>query len=453
LNCRPCSLSLTHQPSALSHSPAVTEGSDPTTVVSSRCPRVFTRRTQKPLSSLWNVTRSISPEISSVAGLRCGIAAFMRGDSFSHESRDGIVPGVIAVGRESTIPGGDEVAIQMLRLRGNMKALICIFVLLSFAVTAWAAHPFHVEDMQRLSRVGAPRVSPDGKWVVFTVTRGDVERNRSVTNIWRIPAAGGDPQQITFREQGFNGDMRWSPDGRYLYFVSTRADNKRQIFRLPVNGCEAKQVTTVPTGVDTYVLSPDGKTIAITSSVFPSCTDMACNEKMAKERTDNPVKTRVITDIPFRRWDTWVDGMRNHIFLVPDEGGVAKDVTPGAADSPIWTENGTQEVAFSPDSREICFSRFVENEALTGNSDLFVMPTSGGAPKAITTNKATDSTPLYSPDGRYIAYSATLRPMQETDLTRLFLYDRMTGEHRNAFETTDRSMIRTCGRQTARVCM
>ena len=84
LNCSPCSLSLTHQPSALNHSPAVTEGSDPTTVVSSRCPRAFTRRTQKPLSSLWKVTRSISPEISSVAGLRSGIAPFMLGDSFSH---------------------------------------------------------------------------------------------------------------------------------------------------------------------------------------------------------------------------------------------------------------------------------------------------------------------------------------------------------------------------------
>jgi Tol biopolymer transport system component len=325
-------------------------------------------------------------------------------------------------------------------LRGNMKTLICSFALLSFAFTAWAAHPFHVEDMQRLSRLGVPRVSPDGKWVAFTVTRSDVEKNRSVTNIWRIPAAGGDPQQITFGEQGFNGDLRWSPDGRYLYFVSTRVDNKRQILRLPVNGGEAKQVTTVPTGVGAYVLSPDGKTIAITASVFPSCTDMACNEKMAKERTDNPVKTRVITEIPFRRWDTWVDGLRNHIFLVPAEGGAAKDVTPGDADSPIWTEEGTQEVAFSPDSREICFSRFVENEALTGNSDLFVMPTSGGAPKAITTNKATDSTPLYSPDGRYIAYSATLRPMQESDLTRLFLYDRMTGEHKNVFEATDRSI-------------
>src|SRR6266853_2247697 len=321
-----------------------------------------------------------------------------------------------------------------------MKTLIYSCVLLSFTVPAWAAHPFHVEDMQRLSRVGGPRVSPDGKWVAFTVTRSDVAKNRSVTNIWMIPAAGGDAQQLTFGEQGSNGDLRWSPDGRYLYFVSTRVDNKRQIFRLTATGGEAKQVTTVPTGVDAYVLSPDGKTIAITATVFPSCSDMACNEKMAKERADNPVKTRVIREMPFRRWDTWVDGMRNHIFVLPAEGGEAKDVTPGDVDSPIWTENGTQEVAFSPDSREICFSRYVENEALTGNSDLFVMPASGGEPKAITTNKATDSTPQYSPDGRYIAYSATLRPMQESDLARLFLYDRKTGEHKNIFEATDRSI-------------
>jgi dipeptidyl aminopeptidase/acylaminoacyl peptidase len=321
-----------------------------------------------------------------------------------------------------------------------MKTLICSLALLSFAFPARAAHAFHVEDMQQLSRVGGPRVSPDGKWVAFTVARSDVAKNRSVTNVWIISGSGGDPRQLTFADQGSNGDLLWSPDGRYLYFVSTRVDNKRQIFRLPVAGGEAKQVTTVPTGVDAYVLSPDGKTIAITATVFPSCTDMACNEKMAKERTDNPVKTRVIMEMPFRRWDTWVDGMRNHIFLVPAEGGDAKDVTPGDVDSPIWTENGTQEFAFSPDSREICFSRFVENEALTGNSDLFVMPASGGEPKAITTNKSTDSTPLYSPDGRYIAYSATLRPMQETDLTRLFLYDRKTGEHKNIFEATDRSI-------------
>jgi dipeptidyl aminopeptidase/acylaminoacyl peptidase len=321
-----------------------------------------------------------------------------------------------------------------------MKTLICLFAVLSLVFPAWGGNAFRVEDMQRLSRVGDPRVSPDGKSVAFTVTRSDIGKNLPVTNVWTIPAAGGDPQQLTFGEQGFNGDVRWSPDGRYLYFISTRVDKKRQIFRLAVNGGEAEQVTTVPTGVEAFVLSPDGKTIAITASVFPSCADMACNQRMAKERTDNPVKARVITEIPFRRWDTWVDGMRNHIFLIASEGGAAQDVTPGDVDSPIWTEEGTQEVAFSPDSREICFSRFVQNEALTGNSNLFVMPVRGGAAKAITTNKASDRTPLYSPDGRYIAYSASLRPMQESDLTRLFLYDRMTGEHKNVFEATDRSI-------------
>ena len=323
-----------------------------------------------------------------------------------------------------------------------MKALILSVALLSsFISPAHAAHPFHVEDMQRISRVGDPRVSPDGKWVVFPVTRSDVEKNRSVTNLWRVPGPGGDPQQITFSEQGSNSDPRWSPDGGYLYFISTRLDNKPQLFRLSSNGGEAKQLTKFPTGIDAYVLSPDGKTIAITATVFPACTDMACNEKMAKERADNPVKARVITEIPFRRWDTWVDGMRNHIFLIDADGGSARDLTPGDIDSPIWTEGGTEEVAFSPDSREICFSRYVENEALTGNSDLFVMGTSGDAAKAITTNKAGDSKPLYSPDGRYIAYSASLRPMQESDITRLFLYDRVTGEHKNLFEAVDRDVV------------
>ncbi len=321
-----------------------------------------------------------------------------------------------------------------------MKALVRLLTLLAFASPAFAAHSFHVEDMQKLSRVGGPKVSPDGQWVAFTVTRSDVAKNKTVTNIWMVAAEGGKPRQMTFAEQGSNNSLHWSPDGRYLYFVSTRADNKPQIFRLPVGGGEAEQVTKVPTGVEGYVLSPDGKTIAITAKVFPSCTDMACNEKMAKERADNPVKVRVITEMPFRRWDTWVDGLRNHIFVMPADGGEARDLTPGDVDSPTWQEEGSEEVAFSPDSREICFSRYVENEALTGNSDLFVMPANGGTPKPITTNKSTDRTPLYSPDGRYIAYSATLRPMQETDLVRLFLYDRKTGEHKNIFEAADRSV-------------
>jgi dipeptidyl aminopeptidase/acylaminoacyl peptidase len=307
--------------------------------------------------------------------------------------------------------------------------------------TAVLAHPFRVEDMQSLSRVGEVRISPDGLWAAFTVTRSDLTKNRSVTNLWRVPTAGGEHQQLTFVDHGSNGTPRWSADGRYLYFLSSRVDDKPQVFRLAFAGGEAKQITSFATGVSDFVLSPDGNTLAIIASVFPSCADMACNEKRLKERADDPVKARVITEMPFRRWDSWVDGQRNHIFIMPAAGGTATDLTPGDVDSPIWPgEEGGEEVAFSPDSRELCFSRYVENESLTGNSDLFVLPVSGGTPKAITTNKSTDRTPVYSPNGRYIAYSATLRPMQETDLVRLFVYDRTTGEHRNLSEATDRTI-------------
>jgi len=321
-----------------------------------------------------------------------------------------------------------------------MKFLAALLTLMSAALPVRAAHSFHVEDMQHLSRVSSPKLSPDGKWVAFVTSRPDIAKNKSVKNIWIVPASGGDPQQLTFAEQGSNDSPRWSPDSHYLYFLSSRVEDKPQIFRLAITGGEAKRVTDAPTGVAAYILSPDGKAIAFTARVFPACTDMACNEKAEKQRSENPVKVRVITEIPFRRWDEWVDGKRNHLFVMSAEGGAATDTTPGDVDSPSWTEDGTEEVAFSPDSKEICFSRFVGNEALTGNSNLFVMPANGGVPKAITTNKATDRTPLYSPDGRYIAYSATLRPMQESDLVRLFIYDRSTGERRNLTEALDRSI-------------
>jgi dipeptidyl aminopeptidase/acylaminoacyl peptidase len=321
-----------------------------------------------------------------------------------------------------------------------MKPSLSVLMLFSIAVSAQAAHRFRVEDMQRLSRVGELKLSPEAKWVAFVAALPDVAKNRLVKNVWMVSAKGGEPQQLTFAEQGSNDTLRWSPDGRYLYFLSSRVENKPQIFRLAIAGGEAKQITNVPTGVAGYIVSPDGKTIALTTRVFPSCTDMACNEKAEKERAENPVKARIITEMPFRRWDEWVDGKRNHIFIMPSAGGTTTDITPGDADAPIWTEEGTEEVAFSPDSKEICFSRYVENEALSGNSDLFVIPATGGTPKPITTNKAADRTPLYSPDGRYIAYSATLRPMQESDLVRLFLYDRSTGERRNLTEAMDRSI-------------
>jgi dipeptidyl aminopeptidase/acylaminoacyl peptidase len=313
-------------------------------------------------------------------------------------------------------------------------------LLLLQAAPASSPHPFRVEDLQKLRRLNEAVLSPDGRWVAYSIQISDLKKNKSVTNLWLVPSAGGSPTQLTFADHGSNSLVRWAPDSKSIYFLSNRDKDTPQIFRLSLGGGEASQVTHFAIGVNSFLLSPDGKTFAITASVFPECRDLACNEKKKKEVEDNPVKVRTITTLPFRRWDEWVDGKRNHIFVMPAAGGDARDITPGDADAPIWTEGGGEEVAFSPDSKEIAFSRFSENEALTQNSDIYVIPVAGGEPKPITHTRGTETTPLYSPDGRYISYQATLRPDAETDASRLFVYDRKTGTSRNLTEPLDRSI-------------
>lgn len=320
-----------------------------------------------------------------------------------------------------------------------MQKFCAVLFVICFGCSAWAAHPFQVEDMQKFSRLGDPQISPDGKWIAFVVQKSNVEKNKSFTNLWIMPATGGEARQLTFAEKGTNVRPRWSPDSRRIYFLSDRTDDTMQVFRLQLAGGEAQQVSNVSIGVDSYLLSPDGKTLVFSSTVIPECADVACNEKKKKEQDDNVVKVRVMTEMPFRRWDYWIEGKRSHLFTMSADGGEAKDLTPGDIDSPIWTEGGSEEVAISPDSKEIAFSRYTENEALTGNSDLFVMPITGGAPKQITDNKAGDTTPLYSPDGRLIAYAAYLLPGLETDLTHLFVYDRKTGQRTEVAGALDRS--------------
>ncbi len=300
------------------------------------------------------------------------------------------------------------------------------------------AKPFQVEDLQKLLRAGDAQLSPDGKWVAFTVARSEVATNKMVRNLWIVPAAGGEARPLTFAERGSNERPRWSPNSQSIYFLSSRVDDTGQVFKLPLSGGEAAQVTHSPVGIDSFVLSPDGKLLALTVLVFPECPDLQASKQEEKKRSEGAVKARVLTEVPFRRWDAWVNGKRNHIFIQAVDGGEPKDLTPGDADSPIWTESGSEEVAFAPDSGELCFSRYTESEGFVGNSDLFVMPVTGGSATQITTNRASDTTPLYSQDGRYIAYTATLRPDLESDQPRLFLYERRTGRHINLSEELDR---------------
>jgi len=310
-----------------------------------------------------------------------------------------------------------------------------------FARTAQEAakHPITFEDMIKMHRISEPQISPDGKWVAYTVATPDLDANRNVTDIWMVSTSGGAPTQLT--RSGHDSSPVWSPDGKSIAFLSSRS-GEAQVYLLSLEGGEAQRLTKLSTGADLVKWSPDGKTIAFTSSVYPDCQDDECNKKRDEEKEKDKVKAHVAEHLLYRHWTHWNEGKRSHLFVIPTDGSAApRDLTPGADyDVPPDQRGGPSDINFSPDSKEICFTAVTDKmEAISTNGDLFTVPVAGGENKRITTQPGFDGEPVYSPDGKYIAYHAQLTREYESDRWRVMLYDRETGKTENLTEGFDRS--------------
>ena len=351
-----------------------------------------------------------------------------------------------------------------------MRRLIFLFVLLfSLPAFSQAKHPFTFEDMMKLKRVGEPVPSSDGKWVLFSAVDVDLVANTKTPHIWIVPlntnsgATGASPVQsehILIPDQ--DGDRpRWAPDGKRFAFISKK-DGGSQVWIAAFDSGAGSvtgihKLTSIATEAAGELWSPDGTHILFTSDVYPECdgapaAEEACNAKKSKEAEESKVKAIIFDRLLYRHWDAYKRGKRSHIFVVeaPPEvypAAVAgliykapRDLTPGDYDAPVFSLEGQDNYAFSPDGQEICYtSNHDKVEATSTNNDLWTVSVNGGAAKNITAdNPASDSTPLYSPDGKYIAYRAQQRPGYESDRFRLMLYDRKTGEKKNLTEGFDR---------------
>ena len=324
-------------------------------------------------------------------------------------------------------------------LRVGGVAVAALAASLCANAQAPAKHPITFDDMIQLHRVSAPQISPDGKWVTFAVSTPDMQANRNASNLWLISTAGGAPVQLT--QSGHDGAPAWSPDGKTLAFLSSRGGSS-QVYLLSMSGGEPKKLTTLSTGADLFQWSPDGKTIAFTSAVYLACKDDACNAQRDAEKEKSMVKAHIADHLLYRHWDHWSEGKRSHLFAMPtDASAAARDLTPTADyDIPPDERGEVSDFAFSPDGKEICYTAVPdEMEAISTNGELFLVPTAGGEPKKITSNPGFDGNPVYSPDGKYIAYHAQLTPEYESDRWRLMLYDRKTGKTENLSEGFDRS--------------
>ena len=320
-----------------------------------------------------------------------------------------------------------------------MKRL-ALALTLGFSVSfAQTLRPITFDDMIGFGRVSDPQISPDGKMVGFVVTYYQASENTSNSNIYLVPVAGGAVKQLTDAKRA-NNTPRWLPDSKTLVFLSTR-DGESQVWSISTDGGEARKLTHVFSGVDGFAPSPDGKLLAYNTDVYPDCPDADCNQKRMDAIDHSPVHGKIFTHLPLRVWNYWKDGKRTHVFVMPITGGPAVDVTPGDFDTPPIDLGGSTDYGFSPDSRELVFTRNTDSLVVAStNNDLFTVPVAGGAPTRITENRADDSQPIYSPDGKFIAYRAMKRPGFESGQNQLILYERSTGTRTNLTENFDRSV-------------
>ena len=326
---------------------------------------------------------------------------------------------------------------------GMTKSALLLAVAVLIAAPA-AARPMTAVDLQSMHRLGSPDVSPDGKWAVFTVSTTDWSKNKRVNTLMLldITKAGAQPQPIKGAEKGH--DAVFGRDGS-LWFLMPVGDQD-QLFRMRI-GSAAIRVSTFKGDIGGFKIAPSGDRLVVWADRDLRCPDLDC----ASVPANKPIGSgRTYDQLFIRHWDTWAQpGARSRLFAfaiaagklsgagVPIEGNLI-------GDTPSKPFGGGEEIAFSPDGRTVYFAlrEAGRTEELSTNLDIFAAPSNGSAPAVNLTaaNKATDTQPTMSPDGRTLAYVAMARPGYESDRTVLMLRDVASGTVRPLTQAWDRSV-------------
>jgi dipeptidyl aminopeptidase/acylaminoacyl peptidase len=286
---------------------------------------------------------------------------------------------------------------------------------------------------------------------VFDAVDVDLDANKKISHLWIVPATGGEARRLN-QTPNHEERPRFSPDGKRLIWTS-KATDPTQIWMsnfTPESGGldgQPHQVTNILTGADGAIWSPDGKSIVFLSSVYPEAKDDAANKQRDEELGKSKVKAKIFTKLLYRHWTSYTEFKRSHLFAVSADSSVeagvspatpsqptrlplqeARDLTPGDHDVPPFNLGGQDMYSVSPDGQELAYtSNIDEVEATSTNNEIFIVPMAGGTPKKISTSPGNDNTPVYSPDGKHIAWRSMARAGFEADKERLFVFVRQSG--------------------------
>lgn len=335
-----------------------------------------------------------------------------------------------------------------------MKRAAVLFATFLFAAALTAQkQPITHEALYLMKRVGTPSVSPDGKWVVFSVTEPSYNDKEAVTDLWVVPSDGSaKPRKITAMKAG-ESDPVWSPDSKRIAFSAKRdADEQSQIYILDLaTGGEAQRVTSLSTGVRSPKFSPDGTRLLFGSTVFPGAANDDANKAAAKEEKDRKFNVRIYDSFPIRAWDRWMDEKEPHIFVASADGSGVKDLLAGtklvaeAGFSGTGGGEGRETISgeWSPDGQWIVFvASTARNTGAFAEVDfgLYRVSVNGGEPERIASARGSYGSPSFSPDGKTLY--ATLEPNngKTYNLAQLVAFDWPSMQNARTVAQTDRSV-------------
>ena len=330
-----------------------------------------------------------------------------------------------------------------------MKLLKILIFSILWATTVQAADdkvPLTPETLWQIKRLGTPTLSPDGKRVAVAVTTYDVEEDTGSANLWLMSTDDGPAQQLT-SGTGTSSSPVWSPDGKYIAFLTKRAgDEQNQVYVLPMGGGEAHKLANVPTGAATPKWLPDSSGVVFISRVWTDLDSWEAQGERMKERAEAKMTAMVWDKPEIRWWDHWIDDREAHLFSVGLDGGEPDAITVDTG-LKLSERNhgasgpGSEGYDISPDGKEIAFAADSDATGVDGNSDIYLIPIGGGEAVNVTPgNPADDTTPLYSPDGRWLAYHRQEIKGFYADKQRLYRYDRRSGERVDLTKEWDRSV-------------
>ena len=309
-------------------------------------------------------------------------------------------------------------------MRLFIRSHLALALFVPAALLAQTTRAITPADLLRLRAVGDPRVSPDGEWVAYTVSTVDSTRDKRDTDVHMVRWDGSRSVRLT-ASTASESKPRWSPDGRYLAFVSERGDaSAAQLWLLDRSGGDAQRLTELPEGVNDYAWSPDGARIVVVSRDADS---------VARADTTRPRPIVIDRFLSKRDGDGWLDGRRTHLHLVEIATKQTTRLTVGDADD--------REPAWSPDGQRIVFtSARHTDEDRTDESDLYVIDTrSGVEPRRLTSASTYERSPAWSPDGRWIAFlQGTFVPVPMYGTSRVAVIAAEGGTPRVLAPTLDR---------------